>query len=132
MDNLPYVLALIGAMGITAVCIFNIELFKLFSMTTFSSLSSRFVNNEIPIVNKCIESVIRIRTASKFVEAHRLMQAYELTSKIFLREKLDGYKLIALELLNSDTKLKVFYSVTSLTALLIYLFTGNLVILWEC
>ena len=56
------------------------------------------------------------------------MRAYELTPKMSKRERLDGYKLIVLELLNCDTKLKSFYSLIGLTMLLVYLFTGNFVI----
>jgi hypothetical protein len=45
-----------------------------------------------------------------------------------LKEKIDGYKLILIDLLSCDTKLKLIYNTIGLATLLIYLFTGNLLV----
>ena len=128
VGNFPYVVALISRTGATATIIFNEQLFELLSTTTYSSIYLIFAKNKIPSGNKYIEGLMHVQTANKFARAHDLMQAYELKPKMSKKEKLKGYKLIVLELLNFDTKLKAFYSLIRLSALLAYLFTGNLFI----
>jgi hypothetical protein len=65
---------------------------------------------------------------NKFVEIRSLLKAFELTSKMTYKEKMDGYKLILVDLLSSDTKKKLIYHTIVLSTLLISMFTVNLLV----
>lgn len=122
-DNLPYVLAILGGVGATATFKYDELLVEFLSTTTFSSLY-----NKVKIDNRYIKALKQRQTANKFVEAHSLIEAFELTPKMSLKEKIDGYKLILIDLLSCDTKIKLIYNTIGLATLLIYLFTGNLLV----
>ena len=119
-DNLPYVLGILGGVGTTATFRYNELLVEFLSTTTFSSLY-----NKVEIDNRYIKTLKQRQIANKFVEAHSLLEALELTPKMPLKEKIDGYKLILIDLLSCDTKMKLIYNIVGLASLLIYLFTGN-------
>lgn len=56
------------------------------------------------------------------------IKAFELTPKMTYSEKVSGYNSILLDLLSCDTNLKLFHNIITLATILIYLFTGNLLV----
>jgi hypothetical protein len=121
--NLPYVTALLGGVASVATFQYNDELLQFLSSTTFSSFYQKVSSN-----NLYIKALEERQIVNKFVEAHSLLEAFELTPKLTYNEKMSGYKLILVDLLSCDTKTKLIYNTIALAGLLIYLFTGNLLI----
>jgi hypothetical protein len=84
----------------TATIRYNEGLAEFLCTTTFSSLYQKLNNKNIYI--KALE---QRQMVNKFMEAHNLLETFELTPKMTYGQKIDGYKLIQ--------------------SLLIYMFTGN-------
>jgi hypothetical protein len=119
--NLPWVTGILGVIGTTTVLQSNDVLIEFLSDTTFSSLYSK-VNSS----NFYIRVLEKRQIVNKLTEVRHLLETFELTPKMTNRERLDGYKLIIVDLLSCDTKRKLIYNVLFLATLLAYLFTGNL------
>jgi hypothetical protein len=119
-DNLPYVLGILGTVVSTGVVTSNASLSDFLFDTTFSSLYQKAASSNLHI--KALE---RRQLVNKFVEAHDLLEAFELTPGITCRERLDGYKLIIIDLLKCDTKAKLIYNSVAFASLLGFMVTGN-------
>jgi hypothetical protein len=120
-ENLPWVSAILGLVVTTAILQFDEALLKFLSDTTFSSFYIK-ANSE----NLYIKVLERRQAINKVIGVRQLLEAFELTPKITYKEKLDGYKLIIMNLLSCDTKKKLIYNIFLLATVLTYLFTGNL------
>jgi hypothetical protein len=118
--NLPYVLGILGAVVSTGTIKSNEVLSDFLFDTTFSSLYQKAASS-----NLYIKALERRQLVNKFVEVHNLLEAFELTPGMTYKEKLDGYKLIIIDLLNCNTKRKLFYNIIGLASLLVFMFTGN-------
>jgi hypothetical protein len=122
-NNMPYVLAILGVLASTATVQYNEALAKFLCTTTFSSLYQKVNSN-----NLYIKALEQRQIANKFIEASNLLEAFELTPQMTYNEKIAGYKLILVDLLSCDTKKMLIYNTIALATLLIYLFTGNLLV----
>jgi hypothetical protein len=119
--NLPFVLGVLGVAVSTGTIQSNELLHDFLFDTTFSSLYEKAASRNLYI--KILE---RRQTFNKFLEVHHLLEGFESSPEMTYLEKLDGYKLIIIDLLNCDTKSKLAYNIIGLVSLLIFLFTGNL------
>ena len=99
----------------------NDALLEFLSDTTFSSFYKK-VNSR----NLYLKALEKRQAVNKLIEVRHLLEAFELSPKITYKEKLDGYKLLIVDLLSCDTKRKLIYNILLLATLLAYLFTGNL------
>ena len=120
-ENLPWVSGILGVIVTTAILKSNEALLEFLSDTTFSSFYIKGNSR-----NLYIKALEKRQAVNKLIEVRRLLEAFELTPKMTHKERLDGYKLIIIDLLSCDTKRKLIYNILLLATLLAYLFTGNL------
>jgi hypothetical protein len=113
-----------SAVGSGAVLKYNEQLAQFLCVTIFSSS----LYEKISTKNMYIKALEQRQIVNKFVEASSLLQAFELTPRMTDRERLSGFKLILMDLLKCDTKIKLIYNTIGLATLLIYLFTGNFLV----
>jgi hypothetical protein len=120
-ENLPWVSGILGAITTKYVLQSNYVLLEFLSNATFSSLYRKANSG-----NFYLKALEKRQAVYKLSEVRCLLEAFELTPKITHKEKLDGYKLIIVDLLSYDIKRKLIYNILLLATLLVYMFTSNL------
>lgn len=124
--NLPFVMALLfttlGVAGVT----YEDQLKNFLLLGSGKFRSSLKAIKHLKITNAFIQKLTQLATSEEVNKQRELLEQINYSPEMSFSEKVDGFKLLILDLLNFDSKRKVILGIVMLVSILTYLATANI------
>lgn len=124
--NLPFVMALLfttlGVAGVT----YEDQLKNFVLLGSGKFRSSLKTIKHLKITNAFIKKLTQLATSEEVNKQREFLEQINYSPEMSVNEKLDGYRLLILDILNFDSKRKVIISIIMLVSILTYLATANI------